>query len=206
MKNEEGFVTRFQHKIGKGMAKGLDYSTGKDVSSIKNFVDRQKALHPELNDVPLALANRMVKKRQWYAATTSFIWGLGGWWTLIPNLANIWRIHGRLTLTIAYIYGYDLNDPERREEIAICFALSSASEAVNKMLREAGMIGAKKALLTKASKEFIKTLPNKLATIAGKKSLTNVSKIVPVAGGIIGGVIDFFSTKGVGKAAIAFYS
>ena len=77
------------------MAKGLDYATGEDVSSIKNFVDTQKALHPELNDDPLALANRMVKKRQWYGATTSFIWGLGGWWTLIPNLVSIWRIHGR---------------------------------------------------------------------------------------------------------------
>ncbi len=68
------------------------------------------------------------------------------------------------------------------------------------------MAGAKKTLLTQASKEFIKKLPNKLVTIAGKKSLTNVSKLVPIAGGIVGGVIDFFSTRGVGKAAKAFYS
>jgi len=35
---------------------------------------------------------------------------------------------------------------------------------------------------------------------------TNVGKIVPIVGGIIGGVMDFYSTKGVGKAAISYYS
>lgn len=205
VKNEK-LLNRLQKKIGIGMAKGLDFAAGKDVTSIKNFVDKQKELHPELIDNPKALANRMVAKRQWFGAATSFVWGLGGWWTLIPNLVQIWRIHGRLVLTIAYIYGYNLDDSDRREEIALCVALSSASESVNKLMKEAGMIGAKKAMLTKASKEFIKSIPNKLVTIAGKKSFTNVSKLVPVVGGLIGGTIDFFSTKGVGKAAINFYS
>jgi len=203
---KDKLLANLKDKIGRGMKRGLDKATGKDIESIKSFVDKQKELHPELKNDPLALSNRMVKKREWYGAATSFVWGLGGWWTLIPNLAHIWRIHGRLVLTVAYIYGYDLDDPERREEIALCVALSSASEAVNKMMREAGMAGVKKALLTEASKEFIKSLPNKLITIAGKKSITNVGKIVPIVGGIIGGVMDFYSTKGVGKAAISYYS
>jgi hypothetical protein len=131
---------------------------------------------------------------------------LGGVITIVPNLAHIWRIHGRLVLTVAYIYGYDLNDPERREEIALCFALSSGNEALKKVLKEAGLIGAKKALLTSAMKEMIKKLPNKIITIAGQKSLLNVSKLVPVVGGIVCGVMDFFSTKGVGKAAKLYYS
>lgn len=105
-----------------------------------------------------------------------------------------------LTLT------YDLNDPERREEIALCFALSGGNEALKNVLKESGMIGAKKALLTPAMKEIIKKLPNKIITIAGKKSLLNVAKVVPVAGGLVSGVMDFFSTTGIGKAAKGFYS
>ena len=206
MEKRQDKLVRLQNLIARGMVRGLDLVTGKDVASIQAFVDRQRQLHPELGKDHGRMADRLIQKRQWYAAATSFAWGLGGWWTVVPNVAHIWRIHGRLVLSIAYVYGYELDDPERREEIALCVALSSANEAVSKMLREAGMVGARKALLTQTSKEFIKALPNKLVTIAGKKSLTNVSKVVPVVGSVVGGVMDFFSTRGVGKAAKAFYS
>jgi len=198
--------TWLMQKIGEGMKKGIDFATGKDVTSIRNFVDRQRELHPELAHDPAALADRLIAKKQWYAGAVSFCWGLGGGFTLIPNLVHIWRVHGRLVLTVAYAYGYALDDPERREEIALCYALSSSNEAVVRVVREAGLIGAKKALLTQAMKSVIKRLPNRLVTIAGTKSLINVAKIVPVFGGLPCGVMDFFSTKGIGKAAKAYYS
>lgn len=198
--------TWLMQKIAKGMERGIDLATGKDVTSIRNFVDRQRELHPKLGDDRSALTDRIVRKRQWYAGTVSFCWGLGGILTVVPNLAHIWRIHGKLVLTVAYIYGYELDDPERREEIALCLALSGSNEAVKRVIREAGLIGAKKTLLTQAMKTAIKRLPNKLITIAGTKSLLNVAKIVPVAGGLLCGIIDFFSTKGIGKAAKAYYA
>lgn len=187
------------------MLKGIDMATGNDVSSIKNFVERQRILHPELAGNNDALADRIIGKKQWYASATSFCWGCGGWFTIVPNLAHIWRIHGRLVLSVAHIYGHDLTDPERREEIALCFALSSGNEALKKVLKEAGLVGAKKALLTPAIKEIIKSLPNKIITIAGEKSLLNVAKIVPVAGGVVAGTMDYFSTKNIGKAAKSYY-
>jgi hypothetical protein len=206
MDKEKRFQEQFIQKIGEGMMKGIDLATGKDVSSIRRFVDQQILLHPELTDNPGALADRLISKRKWYAGTVGFCWGCGGWFTLVPNLAHIWRIHGRLVLTVAYIYGYDLEDPERREEIALCFALSGGNEALKKVLKEAGIVGAKKALLTPAMKEVIKKLPNKIITIAGERSILNVAKVVPVAGGVISGVMDFFSTTCIGKAAKEFYS
>ena len=198
--------TLLMRKIAEGMRKGIDLAVGKDVASIGDFVDRQRQLHPELAEDPSALTDRIVGKKQWYAAAVSFCWGMGGIMTLVPNLAHIWRIHGRLVLTVAHIYGYDLDNPERREEIALCFALSSSNEAVKRAVREAGLLGAKKALLTQAMKTMIKKLPNKLITIAGTRSLLNVAKVVPIAGGLVCGVMDFFSTKGIGKAAKAYYS
>jgi hypothetical protein len=192
-------------KIGKGMMRGIDLATGKDMKAIRNLVDNQKRLHPELAADPGAIVDRILAKKQWYAAATSFCWGLGGAITIVPNLAHIWRIHGRLVLTVAYVYGYDLDDPERREEIALCFALSSGNDAVKRFVKEAGLVGARKALMTQAMKELIKNLPNKLVTIAGTKSILTVAKIVPIAGGLVCGVMDFFSTKGIGKAAKAYY-
>lgn len=206
MDKEKRVQEKLIQKIGEGMMQGIDLAAGKDVSSIRSFVNQQILLHPELKDNPDALANRLINKRKWYAGAVGFCWGCGGWLTLVPNLAHIWRIHGRLVLTVAYIYGYDLEDPERREEIALCFALSGGNEALKKVLKEAGLVGAKKALLTPAMKEIIKKLPNKIITIAGKKSILNVAKLTPIAGGVISGGMDFFSTTGIGKAAKEFYS
>jgi len=206
MDKGENLKGKLIQKIGEGMMKGIDLATGNDVVSIKKFVDQQRQLHPELKDDPGALADRLINKRKWYASTASFCWGCGGWFTIVPNLAHIWRIHGRLVLTIAYIYGYDLEDPERREEIALCFALSGGNEALKNVIKEAGMVGAKKALLTPVMKEIIKKLPNRIITIAGEKSILNVVKVVPIVGGIVSGVMDFFSTTGIGKAAKEFYS
>ena len=193
-------------KIGEGMMKGIDLAAGKDIESIKKFIDQQIILHPDLRENPDALVDMIIKKRTKFATLTSFAWGCGGVLTIVPNLAHIWRIHGRLVLSIAYIYGYDLNDTDRREEIALCFALSSGNEYMKNIMKEAGMMGAKKALLKPGMKEIIKKLPNRIVTIAGQKSLLNVAKIVPLAGGIVSGTMDFFSTKGVGKAAKDFYS
>jgi hypothetical protein len=145
MDKEKRFQEKIIQKIGEGMMKGIDLATGKDVSSIRSFVNQQILLHPELKDNPGALANHLINKRKWYAGAVGFCWGCGGWFTLVPNLAHIWRIHGRLVLTVAYIYGYDLEDPERREEIALCFALSSGNETLKNVLKEAGMVGAKKS-------------------------------------------------------------
>ena len=193
-------------KISEGMMKGIDLAVGQDVTSIIELVDAQKRLHPELANDPAKLTDRIISKKNWYAAAISFAYCLGGILTLVPNLIHIWRVHGRLVLTVAYIYGYDLKSPERREEIALCFALSSGNEALKRMLKEAGMIGVKKALLTQAMKEVIKSLPRRIITIAGEKSILNVSKLLPLFGGIVCGVMDFFSTKGVGEAAKNYYS
>ncbi len=63
-------------KIAEGMKRGIDLATGKDVVSIRKLVDQQKKLHPELIDNPAALTDRIIGKRQWYAATVSFCWVL----------------------------------------------------------------------------------------------------------------------------------
>ena len=202
-KIQERTYNRLIEKINKGITKGIDLAIGKDVISIKNYVDNQRLLHPELNRNELV--DRLINKKKWRAAIVSFAYGLGGFWTLVPNLAHIWRIHGRLVLTIAYTCGYDLNDPELRHDIFVCFALSSGCEELKKILSEAGNVMWKKALLTPVMKRIIKRLPNRIITLAGRRSLVNVTKITPVGGAIVGSIVDFFSTAAIGKAAKFYY-
>jgi len=211
MRNEsdqptDKFHQRLMKKIGEGMIEGIKLATGKDVESIMKRVDRERELHPELKDQPALLADRLIEKKQWYAAAASFAYGFGGWFTLAPNVAHIWRIHGRLVLAVAYVYGYHLHDPEIKDDIAVCFALSSSNALMKNLVSELGIQGAKKAMLSKIGKEIIKSLPRRIVTIAGRKSILNVAKVLPLVASIIGGVIDFFSTKGIGKAAKAYYA
>jgi len=191
-------------QAGQALSKAIDLATGNDVEAICEFVDTIKKNNPDLSNIELA--KKIAQKRTWFAGLAGGVYGAGGFITIAPDLFTMWRIQGRLILATAYIFGHNLESPERRDEILIVMGIASGSEAAKKVAIEAGKEGLKKTLLTPAIKEIIKKLPNKIITIAGEKSLLNVAKLVPLIGIPITFGIDFFSTKMVGKAAIEFYS
>lgn len=195
---------RFIEQAGLALTKAIDFATGNDVQAICEFVDSIKENNPSLSN--MELAKKIVQKRTWFAGLAGGIYGAGGFLTIGADLFTMWRIQGRMILAIAYIFGHNLESPERRDEILLVMGIASGSEAAKKVTIEAGKEGFKKVLLTPAVKEIIKKLPNKIITIAGEKSLLNVSKLVPLIGVPITFAMDFFSTKAVGKAAIEFYS
>ncbi len=195
---------KFIEQAGQALTKSIDFATGNDVEAICEFVDTIKENNPDLSNIELA--EKIVQKRTWFAGLAGGVYGAGGFLTIGPDLFTMWRIQGRLILAIAYVFGHDLESSERRDEILLVMGIASGSEAAKKVAVEAGKEGFRKTLLTPAVKEVIKKLPNKIITIAGEKSLLNVAKLVPLIGVPITFVMDFFSTKAVGKAAIEFYS
>lgn len=195
---------KIMEKTGQALSKAIDLAAGNDVEAICEFVDTIKKNNPDLSNIELA--KRIAQKRTWLAGLAGGVYGIGGLITIVPDLFTMWRIQGRLILAIAYIFGHNLESPERRDEILIVMGIASGSEAAKKVAIEAGKEGLKKTLLTPAVKEIIKKLPNKIITIAGEKSLLNVAKLVPLIGIPITFGMDFFSTKMIGKAAIEFYS
>ena len=64
MEKRQDNLIRLQNLIARGMVKGLDLVTGKDVTSIQAFVDRQRQLHPELAQDHGRMADRLIQKRQ----------------------------------------------------------------------------------------------------------------------------------------------
>ena len=195
---------KFIEQAGQALTKAIDFATGNDVEAICEFVDTIKENNPGLSNIELA--KKIAQKRTWFAGFAGGVYGAGGFLTIGPDLFTMWRIQGRLILAIAYIFGHNLESPERRDEILLVMGIASGSEAAKKVAVEAGKEGFKKVLLAPAVKEVIKKLPNKIITIAGQKSLLNVAKLVPLIGVPITFGMDFFSTKAVGKAAIEFYS
>lgn len=141
-------------------------------------------------------------------ATSGFLTGLGGFITLpvtIPaNISSVLYVQMRMIAAIAYIRGYNLKD----DEVKTLIYCILAGLSIENLLKSAGIQFTKKASLS-----LIQKIPGKVLTAinqkigfrfitkAGEKGVVNLTKIVPVFGGIIGGGIDWIATKKIAKIA-----
>ncbi len=142
------------------------------------------------------------------SATSGFITGLGGIVTLpvaIPaNLASVLYIQLRMIAAIATLSGHDVKDDKVRAMAYACLCGNAAVE----ILKDVGIAVGKKFAeqgLKKLSYEVIKKINQKvgfrLLTKFGSKGIINLSKAIPIVGGIAGAVVDGTSTSGMGKIA-----
>lgn len=140
--------------------------------------------------------------------TSGFLTSLGGIVTLpvaIPaNLASVWYVQLRMIATIATMAGYNPSDDEVRTMAYVCLTGTS----MPKICREAGVQFANKftmAMVKKIPGKVLTKINQKIdfrfVTKFGEKGIINLGKMVPLAGGIIGGGIDFVGTKIIAKKA-----
>lgn len=132
--------------------------------------------------------------------TTGFITSLGGLITLpitIPaSLAINWVIQTRMAAAMAYIWGFDIDDPPVRITIALSLLGKKGKEILNANRYDFEQIMRKKSLVSKQSILFVNQLiASQLVRIATQKGMTKVSKAVPFVGGLVGGVLDYKSCK-----------
>ena len=140
--------------------------------------------------------------------TSGFITGLGGVLTLpvtIPAaLGASWIIQARMVAAIAIIYGHDISE----ERIKTAILMVIVGQAVEEICKDCGIkIGSRLTV------ELIKKIPGKaitrinqligfrLLTKAGERGIVNLTKMVPVVGGIVGGSFDAVTCRITGKAA-----
>lgn len=139
---------------------------------------------------------------------TGFLAGLGGLITLpvaLPaDFTALWLTQARLAGAIAHLRGYDVHSHEVRSVVLISLIGSSATEA----LAQAGVqIGTKSAVSVikqvpgRVLIEINKKVGFRLITKAGTKGIVNLTKLAPVVGGVIGGGVNFASTRAVGAWA-----
>ena len=155
-----------------------------------------------------ACARRLVLWQVTKAGTSGFLSGLGGVLTLpvtIPaNLASVLYVQIRMIAAIAHLGGHDLRSDQVR---TLCYACMCGSATAG-VLKDVGIkFGAK--LTEEAIKRISgRTLTHinqkvglRLVTKFGEKGLINMGKVIPLAGGIVGGAFDAASTSGIGKIA-----
>ena len=145
--------------------------------------------------------------------TNGFITGLGGLLLLpvaIPaTVAGVIYVQLRLTAAIAYINGYDIYSDQVRTIAYACLTGSSAANilknvgikvsekmAVNALKRVPG------AILIKINQQ----VGFRLVTKFGQNGLVNVIKMMPLVGGVVGGVFDTGMTLTIGNVAKKVFS
>lgn len=143
---------------------------------------------------------------------TGFLTGLGGLVTLpiaIPSaMTASWVIHTRLAAAIAVLHGHDVDD-ERVQAFILFSLLGNAGKQV---LRSAGITVANRlalqgidAIPARLLTEINRRVGMRLVTKAGERGVVNLVKVVPVAGGLVGGSVDALYCNAVGRRAHALF-
>lgn len=151
---------------------------------------------------------KLIAMQNTKSATSGFLTGLGGVITLpvaIPaNISSVILVQMRMVAAIAYMGGYDLKDDQVKTFVYTCLAGNGAKD----ILKNAGVqIGKKLAIngIKKIPFEVIKKINQavgfRLITKFGNKGIINLGKMVPFAGGIIGGTVDAVTTNIIGNMA-----
>ena len=142
--------------------------------------------------------------------TSGFITGLGGVITLpvtIPaNVGTVLYVQLRMIAALALMGGFDLRSDQVQTMIYACLT----GQALTDIVKQTGIKVGQKITLN-----AIKNIPGKvlisinqkvgfrLVTKFGETGVVNIAKLVPLAGGVVGGAFDIGSTRII--AANAYY-
>lgn len=139
---------------------------------------------------------------------TGFVTGMGGLMTLpvaIPaSMYATWFVQARLAGGVATLRGYSTVD----ERVRTLILLSLIGDAGRELAKNAGVqIGNKlgmkavSAIPGKVLIEINKKVGFRLITKAGEKGVVNLTKAVPILGGLVGGTVDAVACAAAGKTA-----
>ena len=142
------------------------------------------------------------------AGTSGFLSGLGGVITMLvaipANIASVMYVQIRMIAAVAHLGGHDIRNDQVRTLCYTCMCGKAAGDVV----KNTGIsLGTKlteqaiKKVAGKTLKNINKKVGFRLVTKFGEKGIINLGKMVPIAGGVVGGTFDAASTSVIGKIA-----
>ncbi|MBT4286484.1 MAG: EcsC family protein [Deltaproteobacteria bacterium] len=179
-------------------------------SSSKKIADRY--LNNKKYPTQLDKINALVRIELTKNFTTGFLTSLGGIFTLpftIPaSLAANWVIQTRMVAAMAYIGGFNIDDPPVRVSIALCLLGKKGKQALHGDYKDFQKL-LRKDHIAKLSKQTIQMLnlviANRLMKLSAQKGLTRLGKAIPIIGGALGGVLDYYSCKNSSEFAMELF-
>ena len=163
--------------------------------SAQKVADRAIGVH---RDTERAI-DATVRSHLLLGAAGGFVTGLGGFVTLsvaLPaNVLGFYLVATRMVATIASIRGYDIRQSEVRSAILLALVGADSED----LLRKAGYAGtgrlanlAAQRLPGPALMALNKGVGFRLLTGLGRRSTARFGRAVPLAGGVVGAVLDTY--------------
>lgn len=199
--DEESKLQRFlraAYDIAINGAPGIGISSAYDVA--EEYSRGERSLERKINS--------LIRFQDAKAATTGFLTGLGGIITLpvtVPvDVSVVLFVQLRMIAAIAIMAGHDPKNDRVRTLCYVCLVGNAAEE----ILRNSGIVIGKKlaeAQLKRMSADVLfrinKRAGFRLLTKFGEKGAVNLGKMIPLVGGVLGGLTDGVATHVVGKVA-----
>ena len=124
------------------------------------------------------------------------------------NLGSVLYVQMRMIACLAYMGGYDI----KCDQVQTLVYASLAGVSVDQVMKKLGI-----QFGTKLTNSMIKKIPGKVLTKinqkvgfrfitkAGTKGVVNLTKAVPIVGGLVGGGIDLVETKMIANRAYKLF-
>jgi len=149
----------------------------------------------------------LVENHVRYAAAEGFATNLGGLVTMavtVPaSIAGLAVVQCRMVAGMAYLRGYDLEDPRTRTAVLACLL---GEDRLLALLKAKRLPGTPMAIATAPVHDpgLGAIVANEVAAelltrVAGKRLATTVGRRVPVIGGVVGASTDAYATWKIGR-------
>ena len=182
------------------------------VPKVSRSVDELVHDYMSRNESPKAAAKELAKWQVMKCGTSGFITGLGGLITLpvaIPaNISSVLYVQMRMIAAIAQMGGYDVRSDQVQTMVFMCLTGASIADAAKHAgikIGKKGLEGAIKKISGEALVKINQKIGFRLITKFGEKGVINLGKMIPVAGGVIGGGVDVASTVAIARNAIKMF-
>lgn len=195
----------------KSMNELLEWSYEKAVQGLPNMGTAEELANDYLS-TPGSLEDKMNALIRWQnakAGSAGFLANMGGLITLpvaLPmNIASTLYVQMRMIAAIAHMAGHDIRHDKVKTLMMMCLLGSSANEIAKDFGITFGTKFATSYIQKNVTREILakinKAVGFRLLTKSGSKGLINLTKAVPILGGLIGGGFDAFSTNVIGNQA-----
>ena len=158
-------------------------------------------------EAPAKLAKRAKKSHARYARFGGAATGVGGWMTVLPDLAAVGWIQSRLVFYVAAAYGFDPRDPMRPAELLVLWELYEnpleAREALDGAGRSVAASAARK--VTSRSDEEDALLGRLARAAAARGGRHMAGRMIPGAAIFFNAIGNERGTRELADRAVRFY-
>lgn len=205
--NKESLVSQAQDVMMKTLNWAYDYAINDNIPGVSSIPKMVEDFLKKYSTITEA-CNNMIRWQLTYAGGLGFVTNLGGLITLpvtIPsNIASVLYIQIRLVAAVAYMGGCDLKSEQVRTSIFLSLLGGHATivlESVGVKVTKQLSIKAIKKISGDTLKQINQAVGFRLVTKFGTTGILNMSKIVPIVGGLVGGTIDLLTTNAIANTA-----